>query len=335
MMKKYGLILTGGGGKGAFQIGALKALKEAGMTDYITGVSGASIGVINACLFCEGKIELAQKIWKNIEPIMFLEPDIEKGIQITSQAVYSVDWLVDDIIKKYEEVIANKAYEKFARNHVGAFSRDGLIEMMEKNIDFNRISLSPISFYADVCNCVNDRLEIEYIKLNGKTPEDIKKLILASSALPYVYDAIEYEGKIYRDGGILDNVPITPLYNEGYRDFIVIGLKKDYGIDYSKFSECNFTFIMPSHSIGGFVDGTMDFSKEGARFRMALGYRNASRVISAVKSGKINEPDYEEWFESMSQLDYEAAKQDVRQEELFEKKDEHMDKLLSIYNKYM
>lgn len=47
---EWGLVLAGGGGKGAYQAGAFKALWEYGIQDYITAVSGASVGALNAVL---------------------------------------------------------------------------------------------------------------------------------------------------------------------------------------------------------------------------------------------------------------------------------------------
>ena len=48
LTKEYGLVLEGGGAKGAYQIGAWKALKEAGVK--IKGVSGTSVGALNGAL---------------------------------------------------------------------------------------------------------------------------------------------------------------------------------------------------------------------------------------------------------------------------------------------
>ena len=42
------LILTGGGTRGIYQIGALKALDEQGLLDNVNSISGTSIGSINA-----------------------------------------------------------------------------------------------------------------------------------------------------------------------------------------------------------------------------------------------------------------------------------------------
>ena len=46
--KEYGLVLEGGGAKGAYQIGAWKALKEAGIR--IKGIAGTSVGALNGAL---------------------------------------------------------------------------------------------------------------------------------------------------------------------------------------------------------------------------------------------------------------------------------------------
>lgn len=52
LTKEYGLVLEGGGAKGAYQIGAWKALKEAGVK--IKGIAGTSVGALNGALICMG-----------------------------------------------------------------------------------------------------------------------------------------------------------------------------------------------------------------------------------------------------------------------------------------
>ena len=62
--KEYGLVLEGGGARGAYQIGAWHALQEAGVK--INAVAGTSVGALNAALICMGDLEIAEDIWKNI-----------------------------------------------------------------------------------------------------------------------------------------------------------------------------------------------------------------------------------------------------------------------------
>ena len=71
--KEYGLVLEGGGAKGAYQIGAWKALKEAGVK--IRGVAGTSVGALNGALVCMGDVERAENLWKDISNSMVMDED--------------------------------------------------------------------------------------------------------------------------------------------------------------------------------------------------------------------------------------------------------------------
>ena len=64
LTKEYGLVLEGGGAKGAYQIGAWKALKEAGVK--IKGIAGTSVGALNGALICMDDFENAKNIWESI-----------------------------------------------------------------------------------------------------------------------------------------------------------------------------------------------------------------------------------------------------------------------------
>lgn len=61
-----GLVLEGGGGKGAYQIGVWQALRELGLEEHIKVVAGTSVGALNAALFLQGDIQQAKDIWFHI-----------------------------------------------------------------------------------------------------------------------------------------------------------------------------------------------------------------------------------------------------------------------------
>ena len=71
-MKKYGLVLAGGGGKGAYQIGAWKAMREMGIE--FEAIAGASIGGINGAFIAAGDYDKAVEFWHNIS--------VDKGVRI-------------------------------------------------------------------------------------------------------------------------------------------------------------------------------------------------------------------------------------------------------------
>lgn len=65
MQKKLGLVLAGGGGKGAYQIGVWKYLKEIGIDKHISVISGTSVGGLNAALLAMNDYDIAEDIWRN------------------------------------------------------------------------------------------------------------------------------------------------------------------------------------------------------------------------------------------------------------------------------
>lgn len=85
-MKGIGMVFAGGGGKGAYEIGAWKFLHEVGLDQYICGVSGTSVGALNAALFAGSSYELAEELWLNIRTEKILSPK-----KITPQEIIS--WL--------------------------------------------------------------------------------------------------------------------------------------------------------------------------------------------------------------------------------------------------
>ena len=57
LTKEYGIVLDGGGARGAYQIGAWKALKEAGVK--VCAVAGTSVGALNGAMICMDDVEKA------------------------------------------------------------------------------------------------------------------------------------------------------------------------------------------------------------------------------------------------------------------------------------
>ena len=63
--REYGIVLEGGGARGAYQVGAWRALREAGVK--IKGVSGTSVGALNGAMICMDELEKAEKVWENLD----------------------------------------------------------------------------------------------------------------------------------------------------------------------------------------------------------------------------------------------------------------------------
>ena len=65
-MKHIGLVLSGGMGKGAYQIGALSAVSNFFAPSDFEYVSAASVGTLNTYAFLTNNLEKAKNIWENV-----------------------------------------------------------------------------------------------------------------------------------------------------------------------------------------------------------------------------------------------------------------------------
>ena len=63
-MSKLAFVLSGGGAKGGYEIGFLKAINELSIHPDI--VTGTSIGALNGCLIAQQDDQIAYDLWKNL-----------------------------------------------------------------------------------------------------------------------------------------------------------------------------------------------------------------------------------------------------------------------------
>lgn len=254
--KKYGLVLAGGGAKGAYQIGALQALKEMGVLDNVIAVAGNSIGSVNMSLLLGADLDKAKGLWSNVVPEDFVDIDIDKPVSVP---------FVD-----------------------GVFSREGMIRLLSENVDFAKISALDIPVYITVAEATHDAdiMKAKYVKVNGLSSEEILKYVIASSAIPVMYSSVSVGEGRYMDGGFVDNTPVRPVYDGGVKDIIVISNDSEYVPEKDKFPEANLLPIVPSKPLDmDFTIGTVDFSQANIQYRMKLGYMDAKTQMLGYLSG--------------------------------------------------
>lgn len=265
---KIGLVFAGGGGKGAYQIGVWKAFKELGIDKYIQGVSGTSIGGLNAVLFSQGNYETAEDIWmkitrKDVLPIDDAEL-FAKGIKlfIGNKNI--------NFIKKFLPKLLEQ----------GNVSREGLLSIISSNIDFSKVIKSGKLLYVTCAEI--PEIKVRYFKLNDYDEEMTKKILCATSAIPSIYSCEEIESIKYVDGGMADNVPIQPLYGEGFDIIFAVHLQREFNIDRNKFLGARIIDIIPSSEQGGIFTGTLDFSHESIKKRIITGYEDTMNLIEPI-----------------------------------------------------
>lgn len=259
--KEYGLVLEGGGAKGAYQIGVWKALREAGVK--IKGVAGVSVGSLNGALICMDDLERAEEIWKNIDysKVMMVSDDTIKALKNKDFKSFNLPDLINSGLQIVKE---------------GGFDVAPLKDLISEVVgDEEKIRNSERELYA-VTYSVTDRKELA-VDIRAGERGTIKDMLLAS-AFFMAFKNQKLGGKRYMDGGGFNNVPIDVLLDRGYKDIIVIRIY-GWGFDKERVVKIpdgvTVSHIAPRQDLGGILE----FDKKLARKNMTLGYFDAQRFL--------------------------------------------------------
>lgn len=266
---KIGLVLAGGGGKGAYELGVWKALDELKLTKYITVFSGTSIGAFNSVLFAMNDMKKADELWEEVT--------MDKLVPISKSE------LIKRVIGLYiggKNLQLAKKFLNYKLEH-GAIANDGAIEVVEKYLDFNKIKENNKICYA-ACTKLSD-FSAKYFKINDFDEETGKKIVLASASLPLIYDCTEVLGEKYIDGGIADNIPIQPVYGENCNIIIVVLLSKEAQVDRTLYPNSKLIVISPENLDENTITGTLNLNTDAKRIRIIEGYNDTINKLEPIK----------------------------------------------------
>ena len=268
LTKEYGIVLEGGGAKGAYQIGAWKALREAGVR--IKGIAGASVGSLNGALICMDDLEKAEDIWKNIEYSRVMDVSDE-----TIKALKKKDFKALNM-----QEILNSGFQ-FIKD--GGFDVTPLKNLIAEVVgDESRIRESDRELFA-MTYSVSEHKELAVDVKSGE--EGSVKDMLLASAYFLAFKNEKLGGKRYRDGGGFNKVQLGVLLDKGYEDIIVIRIY-GWGFDSEKVTKipdgANVYHIAPRQDLGGILE----FDKKQSRKNMTLGYFDAKRFLYGL-AGRI------------------------------------------------
>lgn len=209
--KKINIALQGGGSHGAFTWGVLDALLEDGRLDF-EAISATSAGSVNAVAMLQGLMnggndggrKMMEKVWRAVADSGAVFSPVQ---QIASENPFA------DFFPRWASA-ENAAYPFF--------------NVIAKNLSpyqFNPMDYNPlrdilgrfIDFKALQQNC-EARLFLTATNVRTgdarvfTTPEITREVVLATTALPTVFQAVEIDGEAYWDGGFVGNPSLWPLY---------------------------------------------------------------------------------------------------------------------------
>jgi predicted acylesterase/phospholipase RssA len=288
---KLGLVLSGGGAKGAYQLGVWKAMEEFDLSRMVRAVSGSSVGSLNGFMFCYSDYESAEYMWMH---------QVGKDKFFRSKTEFPVDseysrpdntflgWMPTSgsMSGNSLSMASSLMGGLYRRNKsLGLFSNQGideLITLASRDITYDRQSY-PL-FYVCAYEFMEQRPR--YFRLNAINDLlHCKKALLASSAIPLAFPPVKVEGMHYYDGGCIDNIPVRPLQDHNFDLIIVVnieGATTPYDL-MSMYPYANILEIKPFKPLGGMMSA-MQFGQDFIISSYDQGYAQGCDIFRNLTS---------------------------------------------------
>jgi NTE family protein len=259
-----GVALEGGAVRGAFHMGVVRALLEAGYE--IGGVTGTSIGALNGAIVAQGSFEEGYKIWQRILPSDVFDVDDEEFQRFIKRQFDRETAL--KFASRLSQVIRNRGVDT-----------GKLKSMIQSIVDEERLRASPIDFGL-VTFSLSGLKPVELYK--EEIPKGMMVDYLIASANFPGFKLKEIDNKYYIDGGLYDNCPINLLARKGYKEIIAVRTLGPGFFRGIKYPDVKVTHVFPSESLGRLFD----FSRDLIDRNLEMGYYDGMRITKGLKGKK-------------------------------------------------
>lgn len=222
---KVGLVLSGGGAKGAAHIGVLKYLEEIGMPiDYIAGTSmGSIVGGMYALGYSSDEI---LDIISSVDWDRLISNEVDRRKISFARKSEKSSWVlnVPFSMKTSQEDLQTLSF----RNSLpkGLVSGDNVINLFNSisvgYLDSQSFDELPIPFVCIATNMISGEADV-------LDEGEFTKSLRASMAIPVLFDPIRMNGTLYVDGGLTCNFPVEQCKAMG-ADYI-IGVSMSPGLE--------------------------------------------------------------------------------------------------------
>jgi len=294
MRRRWGLVLSGGGARGAFQVGVLeRLLQDPEFEAGPVAISGTSAGGINAALLAAGKspTEMRQ-FWRDIAA----DPPVVVNAQLFEDALRTIaDLIGEDSLDVFGGGPALRRFVQRAQNHVpprlGSMlalvteyvltSRFDLVGRFLGGLrhsalaDTSRLRTRLVETFGGEtvperqCRCAINTVDvrtgrvIRYVTAATSltrepdyhiVPAITVDMVLASASIPLLFPPVPVHDNLLWDGGLLVNTPLAPVVALGAEEIVTVLVTRTPSVASPK----------PLRSFGEAVECTVDSLLENA-----------------------------------------------------------------------
>jgi NTE family protein len=185
------LVLPGGGGRGAYQVGVVKALMEHGIEfDF---AFGTSIGGLNATLLAQGGLERMIEIWS----------------QIRARDIFHLP-------------SASMIGRLVLGHKLGLMDNSPLEEILRREADLQKLKASRTKVglcATDLCSLETRLFTIDEIM----STNELIDVLMATSAIPMAFPPRHIRGHgLWIDGGLVRNTPMETAIHMGADEIFMV-----------------------------------------------------------------------------------------------------------------
>ncbi|WP_373084737.1 patatin-like phospholipase family protein [Sneathiella sp.] len=230
--KRCGIVLTGGGARGAYQVGVLRALSELSDTKKVAFpvITGVSVGAINAAALAANfddfnySVQVIENFWKKLHTKNVFDANLMRVILNASRMFLS------------EFVPFMKA-----ESPKSLFQNYPLRQSLEKGIDFSKIkqAVSTDNLFSVGVTCsgystgnaktffetASNTTEWHRERREGMICDLAIDHVMASSALPVLFPAVKIGSEYFGDGSLRLTSPLAPAIHLGGTKLLIVGTR--------------------------------------------------------------------------------------------------------------
>ncbi len=238
-----GLVLSGGGARGAYQVGVMEAIADIrkaagaqGQPNPFPIISGTSAGAINAAaLACgaddfDSAVRRIVDVWKNIHTAQVYRSDslsmLRSGAGLLS--LLTLGWLISKWRHKTPRSLLNTAPLQDLLERIVPLER--LPELIRQgHLQALAVSASSYSSGEHITFFEGDALLAPWVRSRRRSVREriTYAHLLASSAIPFVFPAtaLQLDGhtEYFGDGSMRQSAPVAPAIHFGATHVLVIG----------------------------------------------------------------------------------------------------------------
>ena len=282
-MKNIGLVLCGGGAKGAYQVGVFKVLEELEIANEIKMISGSSIGALNGALYLMYSADEIDQIWQ----------------QCNWTAIFGVS---KENIKKVNQIVHRVNTRQMspffgAINMVGVanqtglpLQRQGFEKVLRQYLKPSLIQKQSIDLIVS-CGKVNSK-QLAYFNLNHQSPKKMQDILFATTAVPMLYNPVYIDNSYYCDPMKYERAPLAPLLKSDCETIIIVYLNRGQCLGRKEINGKRLIEIAPSRDLGTGIYGSFDFRKSVIENSIELGGNDAYRILYNVLKENPRPPRY-------------------------------------------